>query len=353
METKQTEVTVVPQVSYPWRRYWARSIDLFIYEILWSAFLWSVFHVGLMGRSLWGNLLDVYVALGLMLFLEPVCLHFLGTTPGKAIFGLQVKHAAGRNLTYSEGLYRTWVLIGSGMGYNIPIYHLVRLWKSFVACTDGNLLPWDQSVAYSIKDTKWYRWFIFIGANIVIFALTFLLYSSGMFPPNRGDLTVAQFAENYNYYEKQLDADFDNIYMNEKGKWTEKKVQGVHYFPIYYGSYPEISFQLEGDYVKGLTLKHEATGRKDFIDSHSSQMALAALAFAGAQEEVGLFSKAPQKILEQVLPEFRSFQFALCGITFTCDIEYSGYANIGHGMLTPIEGSTKYDYHFVFSMEKE
>lgn len=363
METNQMEITQIevnqadalieaPQVFRPWRRFLARSIDVSLHEFLWTAFLGLVFNVGLMSRSTWETLLDTYIAILLMLFLEPIFLHLLGTTPGKAIFGLRVKHADDRNLTYSEGFHRTWGLIGSGIGYNIPIYNLIRLWKSYVSCKEKQVSPWDESVSYTIKDTKWYRWLLLIGVNLIILALLFTLYEYQILAPNRGDLTVAQFAENYNYYEKLLDADFDNIYMNEKGEWAEKNVPGVLYVPIYYSAHPEIAFQMEGDYVKGVTLKHESTGRKDFIDSHSSQMALAALALSGAQKEVGIFSRIPENILKQMNPNFQSFQFTEAGITFTCDIQYSGYEYVGHHFLIPIEHSTGYDYHFIFSMEK-
>lgn len=111
----------LPQVFHPWRRFLARTFDIFIYNILWSAFLAFAFHVNLGARSNLGNLLDSFITIAMMLVLEPLWLHLLGTTPGKVIFGLRIETSDGRRLSYGEGLERTWGVIGAGMGYNIPI----------------------------------------------------------------------------------------------------------------------------------------------------------------------------------------------------------------------------------------
>ena len=54
----------LPQVFHPWRRYLARMFDIFLYRVLWSAFLAFAFHVNLAARSNWGNILDSFVAIG-------------------------------------------------------------------------------------------------------------------------------------------------------------------------------------------------------------------------------------------------------------------------------------------------
>ena len=185
------------QAPHPWRRYFARGIDLSIYGIPWSLFLSIVLHVNLLNRGVWGNLLDAYAAFLIMLFIEPMLLHVFGTTPGKAIFGLRIESGEGRRLSYGEGLVRTWGVISRGYGFNIPIYNIVRHWKSYKTCTRNEMLPWDDYEAYTIKDTKRFRVLVYIAAVAVIAFISVVMAFAQRLPPNRGDLTIAQFVENY------------------------------------------------------------------------------------------------------------------------------------------------------------
>lgn len=104
----------LPQVFHPWRRFLAIMLDISIYNILWSAALAFVFHTNLTARSSLGNLFDTFMALAMMLFLEPIWLHLFGTTTGKAIFGLRIENPNGGHLSYSEGIERTWGVIVAG-----------------------------------------------------------------------------------------------------------------------------------------------------------------------------------------------------------------------------------------------
>ncbi len=346
----------LPQVFHPWRRYLARLFDITIYNILWSAFLAFAFNVPLTGRSNLGNILDVFIAITIMLFLEPLLLHLFGTTPGKAIFGLKIETADGSLLSYSEGLERTWRVIGIGMGYNIPIYNLVRLWKSYSICNDNETQPWDESISYTIKDTKWYRGLFYIGANAVVLIVLVALVYSQQLPPNRGDLTIEEFVENYNYYVKSFDIDFGNEYLDKNGKWVENDQDGTMYIQIGHSEKPEYNFTLDNGYVSSISFEVEIKNNKNLLSSYDTQMFLASLAFAGAQEEMNLFSKIPTRIAKQISDKtFEDFKFKEAGITFTCDTEYSGYSNYGNtqsDFMFPSENSTENYFSLNFLITK-
>ncbi|TCT15606.1 DNA-binding transcriptional MerR regulator [Natranaerovirga pectinivora] len=206
------------KASHPWRRFLARMLDILIYNILWSGVIAFVFQLNLLRRGNIGNLFDTYMAITIMLFLEPLWLYLLKTTPGKAIFGLRIENIDGRRLSYGEGLERTWGVIGAGMGYNLPIYNLIRLWKSYSKSSEKKSQPWDESIAYTLKDRKIYRVALYIGAHIAVFAIFFTMVSAQQLPPNKGNLTVAEFVENYNYYANFLGVDFGNEYLDENGE---------------------------------------------------------------------------------------------------------------------------------------
>lgn len=344
----------LPQVFHPWRRSLARMFDIFMYNILWLAFLAFAFHVNLAARSNLGNLLDSFIAIAMTLVLEPLWLHLFGTTPGKAIFGLRIETPDGRRLSYGEGLERTWGVIGAGMGYNIPIYNLIRLWKSYKLCSENETQPWDESISYTLKDTKWYRGVFYIGAYAAVFAVLVMIISAQQLPPNRGDLTVAEFAENHNYYAKLLGIDFGNEYLDENGKWAEKEFDGTAYIEIGHFEKPEYHFTIENGYVTGVSFSVEIKNNEDWLSSYDTQMVLASLAFAGAQNEMGLFSKIPSRIADQIDNNtFKDFHFAEAGITFTCDTEYSGYVDAQSYFLVPAENAVETYFSLNFSMNKQ
>lgn len=173
-----TERNEISHPFHPWRRYFARVFDIALYNNTWLSFLRFTFHVNLIGRSSMLNILDSYIAIVMMLFLEPLWLHFFRTTPGKAIFGIRIEDFNGKKLTYRQGFDRTFGVIASGLGFNIPIYTLIRLWKSYNLCIDKKIQPWNESTSYIIKDTKLYRIFVYIGMLIAIFAIFFPMIST-------------------------------------------------------------------------------------------------------------------------------------------------------------------------------
>ena len=345
----------LPDVFYPWRRYFARIFDASMYSMIWSAFLALAFHVNLVSRSNPGRLLDSFIAIVLMLFLEPLWLHFLGTTPGKAIFGLRIENDDGSRLSYGEGLERTWGVIGAGLGYNIPIYSLVRLWKSYKLCRDFEPQPWDyDDIIYTIRDKKWYRTVFFIGANVAVIAVLVIIMSAQRLPPNRGDLTVAEFSENFNYYCKYYGERFGNSYLNQNGKWAQKSSNNTLEFEIGKVEKPDYLFTVKNGSVTEVlfTVKSENDGK--MIGSYNSQLFMASLAFAGAQKDVGIFSSFTSRISKQIQNNtFKDFSFEEAGIKFNCDFEFSGYMDFASSYLMPKKDAAETSFSLKFSMNNQ
>ncbi|NLC44757.1 MAG: MerR family transcriptional regulator [Clostridiales bacterium] len=344
------------QAHYPWRRFLARILDITIYNILWSSILVFVFHTNLIARGNFGSMFDTFMGLAIMLFLEPVWLNLFGTTAGKAIFGLRIENSGGGRISYSEGLERTWSVIGLGYGYNIPIYSLYRLWKSYKMCNDGEALPWDTSISYKIKNTKAYRSVVFVSAYIAILALSIFIISAQPLPPNRGDLTVAEFVENHNFYADFHDFDFGNEYLNSEGKWVEKEFVGTVYIDIGYSEKPEYNFVIDNGYIKSVSFEVEIKNNEGWLKSYNTHLFLSSIAFAGAQNEVGMFSKIPKRIAEQIENNsFSDFNFREADITFTCDVKYSGYVDTldsNFEVLFPKDDAKETYFSLDFSMSK-
>ena len=96
---------VQPKLHAPWRRFFARMIDLLLYDLTWMVILTSAGLCAAGNRGV--TLLNDFLALLTMLLLEPLLLQKTGTTLGKWLLGLPVRNLSGAKLRYSEGLDRT------------------------------------------------------------------------------------------------------------------------------------------------------------------------------------------------------------------------------------------------------
>ena len=102
-----------PMVAYPWRRFFARWLDLFVYGLLWTAFGALVLRINL--PDIWIlRLLSTYLNYLTMLVVEPILLATWGYTPGKWIFGLQVRDRDGGKISWRDAKNRTWLVFAKG-----------------------------------------------------------------------------------------------------------------------------------------------------------------------------------------------------------------------------------------------
>ena len=199
----------MPKVTSPWIRYFARSIDAAIYMILWNMFLSLVLHINIMETGFAGLVADLIAYNCLFLLAEPLMLSRFGTTPGKFLFGLRVTAETGARLTHGEALHRTWTVLKKGCGFNLPVYWIIRMYKSYRACKDGETLDWEQETLLWLND----RYIpLKVSGSVVILTLLntlalLLVWQAGALPQNRGDLTVEQYAENFNDMEKYFGID--------------------------------------------------------------------------------------------------------------------------------------------------
>lgn len=342
-----------PKVRAPWRRFFARSLDQMIYSFLWAAFLSLVMNVNIGNRSGGMSLLSVIVTSLLMIFIEPALLSVFGTTVGKWVLGLSVVGNDDRRLTYSEALSRTGTVFLRGMGLNIPIYNLVRNWKSYQACDGGETLDWEYDSTIVLRDEKVWRAGAYIGVSAVVFALLFLAVSMAEMPKHRGEITVAEFSENFNrlsdYYESDAVGRLD-----ENGKWVESENTGLVISIGGNVEEPEFIFTEADGVMTGMEFSTKLHNSDAWASSYQEEMILSILSFVRAQRGCSPFSNDVKDIIKQISDSpFENFQFTLHGVSMTCQVEYSGYQPTASiGSLWPEQGAET-DYSFYFSMRKE
>ena len=272
---------------YPWRRFFARSLDLAICGLVWTAIYALGFHWN-QPNGFWVNLLNTWVDWVLLLVLEPLSLHFWGTTPGKALFGISIRNIDGEKLSWNEALLRTWRVFAKGFGYGLPIYALWRQWKSYRACQDGERGPWEDTEdgweTYEIADDRTWRCWACAGAYALSIGLVVLILLQAMLPPNRGDLTAAEFYENYNFYIDYLGVNADRLDASGQ-KLVPADAGNVIVMELVSGPEYAVSVRLAEGVVTGVTVSCQAE-TEGFFWRDDTEAQLALLAFAGSLREL-------------------------------------------------------------------
>ena len=190
----QTDAASLSNANAPWRRFFARSLDLGIYQISWYAIAYFVFRWNISGLTL----LTTIVSCVFMLIIEPFLLHFFGTTPGKAVLGIKITNPDGSRLWLWQGYSRTWEMFCYGMGCAIPIYSLYKQYKSYKLCKETGEMDWDYTLLYTIRDKKIWRPAAYLLITAALFAVTVLIPYAADMPKHRGNITADQFCENMN-----------------------------------------------------------------------------------------------------------------------------------------------------------
>ena len=345
----------IPKVHIPWRRYFARTLDFAIYSTLWNVAL--IMNVNTIQESTAvGNLLEDILILLIMLLVEPVLLCLFGTTPGKWILGIRVTDNEGRRLTYSEARARTRSVLLRGVGLWLPIYSLYRLWKSYKADSDGETLDWEYHSEITLKDERGWRIFAYLGARAALIGMLVLSIAMSGLPKNRGDITVAQFCENYNRLAKYYDMDTVS-HLDSEGNWTQygSTMYGASFGSVSFGGnheLPDFIFEEQDGIMTGMHFSVHVQGH-EIVATNMEELFLSILAFAGAQKGSGPFHNQTKDVIENISESpFESFQYSVYGVNIACDVEYSGYFYTNLGMLWPQEDLEHY-YSLTFSMEKE
>ena len=229
-----------PVRVFPWRRYFARNLDLGIYTTLVTVILQLTAHMNFVRT---GTLLPSLLGLFIMAGAEIFMLHRWGTTPGKALLGLKILREDGTPLSLEEAAQRTllvMVFFGGGLLLGqipVPLFALVSLGMDIWACWrvyHGKPLFWEgddqlyldgstREGAFWDNNRNWLRVGGWLAATAACVGLTVGGHLLASLPPHRGQsITVEQFVDNYNrFMEFSYGKENLSWYLTESGAFEE------------------------------------------------------------------------------------------------------------------------------------
>ena len=340
----------VQETPHPWRRYFARSLDSLIVFMALLVF----WHIGLHHYPTDGpgtTFLSTVAALAVTLLVEPLLLHLWATTPGKWLMGIRVRRWDGGRLTYWEGLQRTWDCLLWGTGFSIPIFALYRGYRSYRQCTAGEI-PWDEELQYIHLEPGPWRTAGLICAFPLLLALSIPTACLAILPPNRGDLTVAEFAENYNYYVDAIVGQDTTWTLDENGRWQEPPDNTI-FISLSDATVdvtkPDFQYTVEDGVLTGLS--YDLSGTGGWVMGYEQPMELAVMALVGAQKELpaltGDFSRFVQDLAAS---DSASYAKTWYGVDVQWTLETEGF-QVVEGYLIPKEEDTTGSFHIALDMK--
>jgi len=289
-ENEVLKTDQIPQERIPVRRLLARGLDTAFYTIIWHAILMLLLGVNLQRLGSVAEFVDVLIVWLMMIIFEGFLLSRFGTTLGKWIFGIEVTNLDEGRLTFTEACVRCVNVFIHGYGCQIPIYGWWKQYKCYEDCSSGVPLKWEEDSCVVLKDKKGWRIAVYILSLVIIVGMEALMIFKVELPPNLGNITRAQFNENYH-------------------ELAEEK--GV----LVYDYDPAFSCIVEDDGImKGLI----------FLGDYSptlyyEEIQLAMQAFIYAKEPKSVMTGEVQKAFDRImnLPDMENDSFEVCGVQVT------------------------------------
>lgn len=180
-----------------------RAIDLTIVGLMVSFVQFVLLHHNLVNISKGENVLCGLAGWGLLVLIEPLLLARFGTTAGKWCMGITVTRPDGERLSYGEALERTAAVWLYGAGLGISIVELVCNYRSYRRYMNGEELAWESGQHRALRRARHREDGAALRGDHRAEPCPDPCYGlSAALPPNRGELTVAEFAENVNFYPR-------------------------------------------------------------------------------------------------------------------------------------------------------
>ena len=293
------------------------------------------------------------------LLLEPLLLRLFGTTPGKALLGLRITGRDGEKLTYSEGFTRYLLMLWYGRGLFIPIWCWVQMFRTASRCWNDEPQPWDADTAYTAAPFRLLRHAgAFALAAAVILAGTEAANSYSQMPPNRGALTVAEFAENYNRQAAYMDQSSIWI-LDEEGRWQRRPDPPggvVVDLTGGWGQDENFRYTLENGTVRAIALECSAENTKDWVWLPVNTSVTAMTALLWGREDAPFWAFGRRALVNDLTEADWENGFTLRrdGAVITLEIQRRNfYVNGGQGLAIPMdEADNFFSFRFTVALEE-
>ncbi|MFN3656924.1 MAG: RDD family protein [Pseudolabrys sp.] len=175
-------VQSTPSVLHPWRRYFARILDLYIFMLIFFFFLGVAFpELSATNQTRGTDYLYTLIGLAAYSVFETFCLNVFGTTFGKLLYGIRLETKAGDQIAFIAALKRSLSIWVRGLGLGIPIIALVTLVVAYRTLLKEGQTSWDRDFNFVVlhRDLSIFRWFVIAVAWLLLLSIWAILIAAG------------------------------------------------------------------------------------------------------------------------------------------------------------------------------
>ena len=158
-----------------WRRFFARTLDLFIYEIVICAMLIWLTPYSLISEL--GTGARVWLFLGVnaiaICLLESLIFSFFGNTVGKSILGISIANKAGKKLEFGDYFERAFSANFRGLAFGTPLVGIITQLIAKSRLEEKGETLWDEKLNFKVTLTP------ISATRVGLYLLVFLIVAMG------------------------------------------------------------------------------------------------------------------------------------------------------------------------------
>jgi len=181
-----SHVTSRPDNLHPWRRYFARIMDLYIFILVFFFILGLIFPEFFQGPQTQGSerandYAFTVLGSGAYVLFEAICLNTFGGTFGKFLYGVGIALEGERHIPFPKALKRALSVWVRGLGFGIPIVSLFTLSVAYRTLSRERQTSWDRDFHFSITPHRLsvFRWLCIGVAWLLLFCVVLILIAFG------------------------------------------------------------------------------------------------------------------------------------------------------------------------------
>ena len=167
----------------------------------------------------------------------------------------------------------------------------------------------------------------FILSNCALTLIVSVLLLRSQMPIHRGDITAAEFAENFAHMEYVTGVDLGYTLASD-GTWEEDEPDGQFNLSIFsYGALPTLDMTSDNGELTSVSMHvYVDTGESEYISNVNTIIELLSASYVGAQSDVRILSNDLAHILRaSKIDDLLGFTFSAYGVDVSCEIDSRGY----------------------------
>lgn len=341
-----SSIDELPQVYDPIRRFFARFFDYTFYITLWYLVLYLTLRIDLQNRPFLYLILDQIVTMALMLFVEPIFLTQFKTTLGKKVLGLWIENSDGTALKYHEGFSRTFLMLLEGMGFLVPLVTLFTQIISYNRCIQGEPQPWDKNIAYRIKDRKNSRGLLLALLFTGLLSMTLLFQYLYFMPPNQGNLTVEEFTENFNHYQRIYSFQLNGQKLKSSAAWESPYDYRDLYLPHHVTTPPNLTFSMKDGFIEAVSFDIDVRDTEFYVYHYGEYMSLISLALMTPDLNLSATREKADSLVDYFSwNSSSSFTMNVLGVDIVNDVLFEGFEETHNHTMPLRDVETNYYRH--------